>query len=108
VDRTGQGGRGSTGEYRLLYKYLRDRFADRVVLTFGEIEDLLGFSLPEPARLQGDWWSTASTSGHPSEQSDAWTFASRTAVVNLSSQRVVFDRAISRDLSIYVSGPNPD
>ena len=33
------------GEYRLLYIYLRDRFSDRLVLTFGQIEDLLGLSL---------------------------------------------------------------
>lgn len=95
MDRTGQDGRGNAGEYRLLYKYLRDRFADRVVLTFGEIEDLLGFSLPEPARLQFDWWSTADSTERRSVQSDAWTLASRTAVVNLSSQRVVFDRQTS-------------
>ena len=42
-------GRGSTGEYRLLYKYLHDRFADRVVLTFSEIESLIGFALPAAA-----------------------------------------------------------
>jgi hypothetical protein len=97
MDRTGQDGRGSTGEYRLLNKYLRERFADRVVLTFSEIEDLLGFSLPEPARLHLEWWSTAKVSEGGSAQAEAWTLASRTAVVNLSSQRVVFDRQSSRD-----------
>ena len=44
-------GDGDAGEYRLLYKYLRDRFSDRLVLTFGQIEDLLGFSLPVAARV---------------------------------------------------------
>ena len=43
---------GEAGEYRLLFKYLRDRYANRVVLTFSEIEDLLGFELPEGARRQ--------------------------------------------------------
>jgi hypothetical protein len=80
------------GEYRLLYKYLRDRFADRLVLTFGQIEDLLGFSLPASARVESDWWSTPDTVADRSKQSDAWTLARRTAHVNLSAQCVTFER----------------
>ena len=78
-------GRANAGQYELLCKYLRDRYANRVVLTFSEIEDLLGFSLPDPARLQREWWGGAA-------QSVAWTLAGRTAVVNLLAQSVVFDR----------------
>jgi hypothetical protein len=88
-------GRTYNGEYRLLYKYLRDRFADRVVLTFGEIEDLVGFSLPDPARHQAGWWDGTGTPGAPPAQTQAWTLASRTAVVNLGSQKVIFDRDTS-------------
>lgn len=80
------------GEYRLLYHYLRDRYASRVVLTFAEIEDLLGFPLPAPARLQREWWSDADPSARRPMPSDSWISASRTAVVNLLSQSVVFDR----------------
>jgi hypothetical protein len=87
-----QKARADTGEYRLLHKYLRDRYANRVVLTFLEIEDLLGFSLPAPARLQPEWWSVTGPAAHQSAQSDAWTLASRTATVNLSAQSVVFER----------------
>jgi hypothetical protein len=36
------------GEYRPLHKYLDGRYADTVVLRFAEIEDLLGFALPDP------------------------------------------------------------
>ena len=85
-------GRGNAGEYQLLYKYLRDRYANRVVLTFAEIEDLLGFSLPEPARLQLEWWGGADSIARRSAQSDSWTLASRTATVNLSAKSVVFER----------------
>jgi hypothetical protein len=81
------------GEYRLLHKYLRDRFADRVVLTFTEIEDLLGFSLPERAGLELAWWDTDVT-GASTAQSAAWTLANRSAVPNLVSRRVVFDRQL--------------
>ena len=80
------------GEYRLLYKYLRDRFADRLVLTFGQIEDLLGFALPGPARIEPDWWGTPEAVAERSKQSDAWTLAHRSARVNLSAQCVTFER----------------
>ena len=80
------------GEYRLLYKYLRDRFADRLVLTFGQIEDLLGFALPGPARIEREWWGTTDSVADRSRQSDAWTLARRTASVNLPAQCVTFER----------------
>lgn len=84
----------NVGEYQLLYKYLRERYANRVVLTFAEIEDLLGFALPASARLQREWWGggTAGPASRPTTQSDSWTLASRTAVVNMLAQHVVFDR----------------
>jgi len=82
----------SAGKYGLLYKYLRDRYANRVVLTFAEIEDLLGFALPDPARFQPEWWAGAGPITPRSAQSDAWTLAHRTAVVNLAARSVVFDR----------------
>jgi hypothetical protein len=81
-----------TGEYRLLYKYLRDRFADRVVLTFGQIEDLVGFSLPSIASLQQEWWNVTAPTARPSEPSASWTLADRTASVNLSARTVAFER----------------
>ena len=87
-----QRARGEAGEYRLLYKYLRDRFSDRLVLTFGQIEDLLGFPLPSPARLQREWWGDTDPVAERSRQSDAWTLAGRTASVNLSAQCVTFER----------------
>jgi hypothetical protein len=85
-------GHATADEYELLYKYLRDRYANRVVLTFAEIEDLLGFSLPVDARVQQMWWSGTPPVGRRSTQSDAWTLAGRTATVNLLAQSVVFDR----------------
>jgi hypothetical protein len=72
---------------------LRDRYANRVVLTFGEIEDLLGFALPDPARSQTEWWGSSPDPMAPrSSQSASWMLASRTATVNLVAQSVVFDR----------------
>ena len=33
------------GKYKSLYQYLENRYANTVVLTFAQIEDLLGFTL---------------------------------------------------------------
>jgi hypothetical protein len=82
----------TVGEYQMLYDYLRERFANRVVLTFAEIEDLLGFPLPDLARAQQDWWNGSDPAARRSAQSDSWTLASRTAVVNMAARSVVFER----------------
>ena len=81
-------------EYRSLHKYLDGRYADTVVLRFAEIEDLLGFALPEHARLRQDWWVNADADGETSPQSRSWIHASRTAVANLVAQSVVFEREV--------------
>ena len=85
-------GRVMTGTYLLLYKYLQNRYADTVVLTFAEIEDLLGFALPDQARQHREWWTAGAMSAQPN-YSDSWILASRTAVPNLMARTVVFERA---------------
>jgi hypothetical protein len=82
-----------SGQYLLLYEYLENRYANTVVLTFAQIEDLLGFTLPERARLEQEWWTNAETGAAASNHRDSWILASRTATPNLSAKIVVFDRA---------------
>lgn len=85
----------TSGKYRFLYKYLDTRYADRVVLTFGQIEDLLGFALPDPARADSAWWMKVREDTAEPQCSDAWTLAHRTASPNLTAGHVVFDRVAS-------------
>ena len=82
-------------EYLPLHKYLDNRYADTVVLTFGEIEDLLGSKLPDLARQQDEWWANDGVDGTPSPQSLSWTQASRTAEPNLRARTVWFTRHLS-------------
>jgi hypothetical protein len=82
-------------EYVSLHKYLDERYANTVVLTFAEIEDLLGFTLPDLARLQQAWWANADGDNPPSAQARSWTQANRTAKPNLLAQTVAFERASS-------------
>jgi hypothetical protein len=85
--------RAMTGKYVLLYKYLEERYANSVVLTFAQIEDLLGFALPEQAHRDREWWIDADGVDAGPRYSDAWRLASRTALPNLSARIVAFDRA---------------
>jgi hypothetical protein len=83
--------RPMAGPYLLLHTYLANRFADTVVLTFAQIEDVLGFALPAQARSQPEWW-TGVTTTVAAHYSDSWTLASRTAVPNLGAEIVSFAR----------------
>jgi hypothetical protein len=78
-------------EFQSLYKYLHARYADTVVLTFAQMEDLLGFALPDAARVEQAWWANADPES-PSPQSLSWIQASRTATPRLPAQVVVFER----------------
>jgi hypothetical protein len=63
-----------------------------MVLTLADIEALLGFALPDDARLQPEWWSNGNTETAPSPQSRAWIHARRTAKPNLGAAIVAFER----------------
>lgn len=80
-------------EYRPLHKYLEERYAENFVLTFAEIEDLLGFALPDSARVTPEWWATAEAAAVRTPQSRSWTEASRTAKANVPAQIVLFQRS---------------
>ena len=81
-----------SGKYALLYKYLHNRYADVIVLTFGQIEDVLGFALPQLARTYHAWWTRGETNVDGPPHADAWTLAGRTATPNLRAQTVTFER----------------
>ena len=82
----------TSGKYRFLYKYLEERYADTVVLTFQQIEDLLGFSLPAPARVDPAWWTNPPAGTAEPRCSDAWVLAHRSATPHITAQHVVFQR----------------
>jgi hypothetical protein len=77
-------------EYRALHTYLEHRYASVVVLTFEQIEALLGGALPSPASTERSWWTGGAAQRQP--HSAAWTGAGRTAIPNLSARTVTFER----------------
>ena len=68
------------GTYAPVSDYVDKRYADTVVLTFREIEELLGFALPEAARSQEAWWL------------EALTVVRRSIKPNLAARIVAFER----------------
>ena len=80
------------GKYSSLQTYLENRHADMIVLTFGQIEDLLGFTLPQLACTDHAWWTLRETNVKGPRHSDAWTLAGRTATPNLLARTVAFER----------------
>jgi hypothetical protein len=77
-------------EYQSLYTYLEHRHASIVVLTFEQMEALLGFALPGPASTERDWWTSAAS--RTNRYAEAWMGAGRTATPNLSARTVTFER----------------
>ena len=82
-----------TDKYQALYQNLEHRYANTVVLTFAQIEDLIGSTLPDSARVRQEWWANTDATDTLQPHSRSWTLASRTATPNLQAQTVVFERA---------------
>src|SRR4051812_37771501 len=80
-------------EYVSLYAYLEHRYASIVVLTFEQMEALLGFALPALACTEKEWWTAAAVDTH--RQSTAWIGAGRTATPNLPARTVMFERVLN-------------
>ena len=76
--------------YMPLYTYLDRRYAGTVVLTFEQIEALLGFAPPSPAFADAEWWT--GPCGADDRHSAAWTAARRSAAPQLSARIVAFER----------------
>jgi hypothetical protein len=76
--------------YMPLFTYLDRRYAVTVVLTFEQIEALLGFAPPSPGLADAEWWT--GPCGASDSHTAAWTAARRSAVPQLSARIVAFER----------------
>ena len=82
------------GKYAALYRHLLSALREpEWRTTFGEIESILGFRLPDSARLHRPWWSNSKKgSGH--SHALAWQAAGwKTREVDLEAEALVFARA---------------
>ena len=82
----------SRGKYAPLYRRLLAKAGPDWRVSFSELEAILGFNLPNSARLYRPWWSNQKHSaGH--SHALAWSAAGwKTRSVNLEAETLVFER----------------
>ena len=79
------------GRYARLYRHLCARPGSEWWATFGEVERVLGFRLPDSARRYPAWWANSSGGGH--SQTLAWQAAGwRTRRVSIAAETLLFVR----------------
>ena len=91
------------GKYAPLYRHLLSSHRETAWrTTFGEIEAIPGFRLPDSARLRRPWWSNPKKgSGH--SHALAWQAAGwRTREVDIEGETLVFER---REVASGPPGP---
>ena len=82
------------GKYQRLYSHLCS-FPDREwKVSFADIEAVLGFKLPESARLYRPWWANQAGGGR--SQAIAWMAAGwETAEVDVPGETLLFRRKVT-------------
>lgn len=78
------------GKYAPLFHYLEKRRGSEWAATFNEIEKVLGFQLPDSARVHRPWWANQGEKGGHSHAL-AWEMAGwKTSQVDMAGEQVVF------------------
>jgi hypothetical protein len=81
------------GKYAPLYRHLVKQTGSEWRTTFGEIEKILGFKLPNSARTHRPWWANQGEQGGHSHAL-AWEMAGwRTSQVDMVDEKLVFVRS---------------
>lgn len=89
------------GKYAPLHRRLADLSGDVWRASFREIEEILGFRLPDSARLYPAWWSNGGRHSHAL----AWEAAGFRVRPRLDDQAVVFERRGAPAPAKAPSGP---
>lgn len=90
------------GKYKKLTEHLELLGSPAASLTFDEVEAIIGFQLPESARLYQAWWAN-----QPKGQSLAWLRAGfRTCRLSMEEKRLTFLRIDQPDLESEEPGPS--
>lgn len=80
------------GKYAPLYRCLCERSGRQWRVSFTDIEAVLGFTLPESARVHRPWWSNQRNKGDYGHAL-VWQLAGwKTSAVDLQNESLVFER----------------
>ena len=75
------------GKYAPLYRHLVEETGNEWRATFGEVEKVLGFKLPDSARTHRPWWANQGEQGGHSHAL-AWEMAGwKTSQVDMVAER---------------------
>ncbi|WP_108917069.1 DUF7662 domain-containing protein [Methylosinus sporium] len=78
------------GKYAPLFHHLQEFRRKEWKATFSEIESVLGFRLPDSARIHRPWWANQGERGGHSHAL-AWEMAGwKTSQVDMAEESVVF------------------
>lgn len=92
------------GKYSPLYRCLRARGGGEWRVSFADLEAVLGFTLPESARVHRPWWSNQRNGGGHSHAL-AWQMAGwKTRAVDLERETLVFERAGTDGDAVHEAG----
>ena len=80
------------GKYQRLYTYLCSLQTQEWRASFSEVEAVIGFELPQSARLHRAWWGNQ-RNGNGHSHSLAWSIAGwETAEVDMDAEALLFRR----------------
>ena len=78
------------GKYEPFTEFLRSQRAERIAMTFAEIERVIGFTLPRSASEHRAWWSNNPSN---SVMTKAWLEAGyQSEQVDMENRKLVFSR----------------
>ena len=78
-------------KYRALAEYLYERWDKKIVLSYEEIESILGFKLPPTAyKLPQSYWANTMTHSYAT----SWLSVGYKARINSEAKTVTFERLI--------------
>lgn len=81
------------GKYARLYEFLKELKANEWTASFAEIEALVGFELPDSARIYRPWWANQNKRGSHT-QALAWEMAGwKTSRVDMDAETLTFKRS---------------
>jgi len=88
----------------VLGKYLKKLNKNRVTLTFSQVEEILGFDLPQSARIYREWWSNDK---YHVQSQFGWLAAGWLVdKVDLMQEMVTFRKVGIVDIDFQESSPN--
>lgn len=101
-------GAAARGKYAPLYHYLiSQRSNDEWHTSFRQLESILGFQLPDSARLHRPWWANPNT-GNGHSHALAWQAAGwRTRNVDIDAETLVFAKAHTKGEPITTPTSSP-